>query len=191
MLPVAAAAGRRVPLRRAVDVTRPAFQWEVCATLVPRGSAYAAVVAMRPCGPDDLGGNALTIDTPWSNVVLTRRTTIVPRTRRSLQTASAVFASPLLLLTGGANYGSAGVAILEVTGVSLGVSGLLLGTSMLFPGPRTCEETLGPDPHRLEAYTGTRAKGGSHGASLPGCESELAGRRRVRELEGRRLAGAR
>jgi hypothetical protein len=48
------------------DVTASDFRWKLCASLRP-----------GTCFP-------LTLETPWSNVVVTRGTTVVPRTRPAL-----------------------------------------------------------------------------------------------------------
>jgi hypothetical protein len=72
--------------------------------------------------------------------------------RRAAHEASAaeggaVAAGPLLLaalLPAGTDFGSADGAVLGVLGVSAGASGVLLGSSFLFPGPRTCTEILAP-----------------------------------------------
>jgi hypothetical protein len=119
----------KIGLPDSADLTASAFRWNLCASLRP-----------GTCFP-------LTIETPWSNVVVTRRTTVVPRTRQALQKAALVAAGPLLLaalLPAGTDFGSADGAVLGVLGVSAGASGVLLGSSFLFPGPRTCTEILAP-----------------------------------------------
>ncbi|HEY3815843.1 MAG TPA: hypothetical protein VGL81_01670 [Polyangiaceae bacterium] len=128
-LPGASGRRWRVAVPETVDLTQPDLRWNFCAPLRP-GACYA-----------------LTIETPWSNVVVTRRTTVVPHTRPALQKAALVVAAPLLLmalLPAGTNFGSADGAILVVLGVSAGVTALVLGSSFLFPGPHTLTETVAP-----------------------------------------------
>jgi hypothetical protein len=145
MLPAAAGKWTAVALHEPVDVERSTFRWDVCASLRSTGwLGYQAVVELRRCGAGDLDGTPLAITTPWSNVVVTRRTTVVPRARPTLQLVAAGFASPLLILAGGGDLGSAGIYILEGIGVSVGVAGVLLGVSLLFPAESTCTEVLGP-----------------------------------------------
>jgi hypothetical protein len=135
-----------VRLVDAVDLDRPAFRQALCVSLRHEGTGgYRAGLAMHACGSGDLGGVTLAIETPWSNVVVTRRTEIVPHAREQVfWTGGALVLVPVLVLSTGATFDSAELPVLASMGGMLVVGGLVMAASTLLPEACTRVEVLRP-----------------------------------------------
>ena len=139
-------AGSPVRLVDAVDLDRPTFRQDLCVSLRRDGmGGYRAGLAMHTCGPGDLGGETLAIETPWSNVVVTRRTEIVPQAReRVMWTGGVLVLVPVLVLSSGATFDGAALPVLASAGGMLVVGGLVMAASTLLPDASTRIEVLRP-----------------------------------------------
>jgi hypothetical protein len=148
----------------------PSFGQPLCAYVAERGmGGYAAVFATRDCGPHDLAGQRLTLDTPWDNVVVRRRTTVVSRTRQKLMgVGAAIVLVPLVIASSGASLtGAGGAAVLAGMGVMVGTGLAVVGAAFLFPPTRVYDETLVPVVGASGEVIAFRSASGPTGVGRP------------------------